>query len=289
VINPSNGHGSYQDSNFVSGIQQLESAGIMVIGYISTGYGTVPISQVEQEISAYSQLYKVNGVFFDEMSNVPGARYENYYSTLTSFSSSVGMSITIGNPGASIPASYIGTIDNIVVYENSGLPPASFLSGLGYNKGDFSIMSYGVSFDSGFVQSASSDVGYLYLTNGTYPSPYVNLPSYFSLLMETLAGMDSSGPVPISSDPTVTVESFDLSGSQIAGLYLTVYSSSGQVVASGFTPFSLQASSSSSYTIIMDNFGSYTFDYWGSGSSAPSTTVTPTSNLELAAYYYTQN
>src|SRR5579872_1866853 len=140
VINPSGGPGNWQDPNFVSGVQQLQAVGITVIGYVSTGYGSVPLWQVEQEISAYHQFYQLSGVFLDEMSNVPG--YENYYSTLTSYTSSVGMWLTVGNPGAPVPLSYVGTVSNIIAYENAGLPSTGYLASLSYDRSGFSFMSY---------------------------------------------------------------------------------------------------------------------------------------------------
>ena len=276
IINPSNGPGSYQDPNFVSGIQLLQSAGITVIGYVATDYGGIPISQVEQEIYSYSQFYNLNGVFFDEMASVSG--YESYYSTLSSYAQSLGLSFTVGNPGTAVPASYIGTVDNIVVYENAGLPPQSFLSGLGYQKNDFSVMSYGdSSFDSASILATAADVGYVFVTDGISPDPYATLGSYYSTLIATLAS---------SPSVTVTVDSFDLYGNQLPGLWTTIQSN-GQVIASGFTPFSFSAVASSTYTVTIYSFGSYSFDYWATGSYSPSISITPTTSSELAAFYST--
>ncbi len=371
IINPSNGPGNYQDPNYVSGIQQLESAGITVVGYVATGYGSVPILQAEQEISTYSQFYKLDGIFFDEMASVPG--FESYYSTLSSYATSLGYTLTVGNPGASVPMSYIGTVSNIVIYENSGLPSTSFLSSLGYQPSDFSVISYGVSgVNATFVQSASADVAYIYLTDQSLPNPYATLPSDFNTLMATLSeteagstmvpitivsvdlsgnpvlglwtaveeGKDNSvasgftpevfyalpgeqyqvtaanygnyvfdywgdgstsstqnvtvsGPTTlvayyqtVNSTATVTVDSFDTYGNQIPGLWTTIQSS-GQVVASGYTPFSFQASTSSSYTVTIYSYGSYNFESWSTGSYSPSISITPTSSEELAAFYST--
>jgi Spherulation-specific family 4 len=97
VINPSNGPGTAQDPNFVSGIQTLKSAGITVIGYTDTSYAGSPLSSVESAILGYKTLYGLSGVYLDEMSNVPG--HESYYSTLTQYADSIGMSLVIGNPG----------------------------------------------------------------------------------------------------------------------------------------------------------------------------------------------
>lgn len=373
IINPASGPGSSQDPNFLSGIQTLEAAGITVLGYVWTDYGGIQISQAEQEISTYSQWYPVNGVFFDGMSNVPG--FESYYSTLTSYALSFGMSMTVGNPGTSVPSSFIGTVTNIVIYENSGLPSTSYLSSLGYSPSDFSVMSYDVSsFDASFVSAAAPYVSYLYVTDANLPNPYDALPSYLSSLMAALATVNpiltasqtlpitvesvnmsgstitglwtvlqdgsgnnlSTGFTPVTFDPssnssyqvtvsnyedyvfshwadgstncteeingsspttliayyevltpiTVTVDSFDLSGNEIPGLYTTVQLG-GQVMASGFTPLSFQATPGSNYTVTVDNYENYNFDYWANGSASSSITIAPTSSMELQAYYLT--
>src|SRR5579872_5995808 len=152
VVNPSDGPGSY-DSNYAWGIQELQSSGITVIGYVPTDYGNIPTWQAEQQISEYKQYYGVSGIFFDQMSNVQG--YEGYYSSLSSYTSSLGMWLTVGNPGASVPSSFIGTVGVIVAYENSGLPSSSFLSGLAYDRSAFSIISYGDSWlDQSYIQAA---------------------------------------------------------------------------------------------------------------------------------------
>lgn len=289
VINPSDGPGGWQDPNFVSGVQQLQAAGITAIGYVSTGYASVPLSEVEGEIATYQQYYQLSGVFLDQMSNVPG--YESYYSTLTSFASSIGMWITVGNPGAPVPSNYIGTVSNIVAYENAGLPDSSFLSSLAYARSDFSFVSYGDSgFDPSYVLAAASDVSYMYMTDGSWPSPYTNVASYLTSLMATLAGVDGSVAPALSSSSSsdsVTVESTDNYGIQIQGLWTVVQDAYGNMVASGYTPLSFSATPGATYTVTVSSYANYNFDYWMSGWYSPSITITPTSGTVIQAVYYT--
>ncbi|HJT10620.1 MAG TPA: spherulation-specific family 4 protein, partial [Candidatus Nitrosotalea sp.] len=140
IINPSSGPGSGIDSNYVSGIQQLQSAGVTVLGYVYTSYAGRSISAVESDISAYHNWYHANGIMFDEMSNANGD--ESYYSTISNYAKSLGMTMTVGNPGTSTPSSYVGTVDVLSIYEGSGMPSGSTLQASTFNgaypKSDFS-------------------------------------------------------------------------------------------------------------------------------------------------------
>src|SRR5256712_13526618 len=53
------------------------------------------------------------------MSNESGN--EKYYTAISSYAKSTdGFSITFGNAGTDVPESYIGTVDTIEIYEDSG-------------------------------------------------------------------------------------------------------------------------------------------------------------------------
>ena len=285
IINPSGGPGYGQDPNFVQGINSLRSAGITVLGYVATAYGSVSVSSIETQINEYKQWYNVNGIMFDEMYNIPG--YESYYSTLSNYAYSVGFSWTVGNPGAPVPSSYIGTMGTIIIYENAGLPSTSFLASAtgGYPTSNFAFTAYGVSLPSqSYISSAESYVSWMYITDGVYPNPYTGLPSYlYSLLAEMNTGSVStitgSGTVPI------TVQSVDQNGAAINGLYTVVQSSSGSTVATGFTPMTFYATAGQQYTITVSNYGSYYFSQWSTGSTSNSITITPTQGTTLTAEY----
>src|SRR5579875_452948 len=127
IANPNNGPGSSIDSNYVNGIAQLQSAGIVVVGYVHTLYGSRSTTTLETEMNEWHNWYHVTGIFFDEMANTAG--YESYYSNLSSYAASHGMGFTIGNPGTDTIASYMGTESNLCIYEDVGLPSLSTLEG----------------------------------------------------------------------------------------------------------------------------------------------------------------
>src|SRR3989441_9171382 len=195
IINPNNGPGSSKDANYVSGTQTLQSAGVVVIGYVYTGYGSRSTSSIDADINSYKNWYSPNGIFFDEMSNAAGD--ENYYSNLSQYAKSQGLTFTVGNPGTDTLSSYIGTVDNIVIYESGGLPSISSPGGwyTSYDKSNFSTLSYGVStLSQSFLTNESSYVGYTYVTNDNLPNPWDSVPSYFGTLVADLDTGSASPP-----------------------------------------------------------------------------------------------
>ena len=186
VINPSNGPGGSQNPEYVTGIMNLQNAGVTTLGYVYTNYGERSKSSVESEVSAYKRWYSVNGIMIDEMSNTQG--FESYYSALNGHVKTLGMTHTVGNPGTVVPASFIGTLDCLVIYENSGLPPISELQKYrGHAAPNSAYISYGVpTLDTAFEIASAAYVRWLYITDACLPNPYDTLPSYFSAEVATL-------------------------------------------------------------------------------------------------------
>jgi hypothetical protein len=287
VINPSNGPGAYQDPNFVSGIQTLKSAGITVLGYTYTNYANRPLASVESDLLGYAHLYGVGGVYLDQMSNVPGS--ESYYSSLTQYAHSIGLSLVIGNPGADVPSSYVGTVDAIIIYESPGLPSLSFLAGwhTSYSKSNFGIVSYGVpSLSSSYIASASSYLGYIYVTDGVMPSPYASLPTYLPSLLGDL----SVAAPPLAPPIGFTVSAVDQNGNALPGYYAALYQNGNQV-GTGFTSATFQPTAGATYVVQVGNYGSCTFSHWqDTGSTTDQRTFTAQSSaLTFTAVYACAN
>ena len=293
IVNPSSGPGSGQDPNFVSGINSLRSAGITVLGYVATGYGSNSISSVEAQINDYKQWYNVNGILFDEMSSTPG--YETYYSTLSSYAYSLGFSWTVGNPGAPVPSSFIGTVGTFVIYENAGLPSLSLLASStgGYPTSNFAFVSYGVSGSSvsqSYVSGASSYVSWMYVTDANLPNPYDTLPSYLSTLMSYLSvasetQTSTTSTQSSSQSATLTVQAMDQSGATVNGLFTVVQSSSGTVLDTGYTPLTYGITTGTQYLVTADSYGNYVFNHWSTGSTSATISITPSQSTSLIAYY----
>jgi hypothetical protein len=280
IVNPASGPGGSADPNYATWINSLRSAGINVLGYVYTSYAARSASSVMADISAYKTWYAVNGIFLDEMSNVVG--HESYYSALTGYVHSLGLATVVGNAGATVPASFIGTVDVIVIYENAGIPSASALGSptMGLTKSGFATMSYGVSsLTSSSVSAVAAYAGYIYITDGVMPNPYSSLPSYFATLVSDLKASSST-------TSSLLVQSTDMNGKPIAGLWSTV-SYNGNVVASGYTPLQFNGTTGAQYTVFVSNYGEYLFNHWENGNGSPSRTITLTQPMTLTASYST--
>ena len=187
IINPNNGPGLSKDPNYVTGVVALQKAGVIVLGYDHTSYSRRSIAAVERDARRYHSWYAVNGIFFDEMANTSG--HEPYYSTVSAYAKSLGMPLTIGNPGTDTLQSYVGTVDTMVIYESAGYPPLSRFGGwhLNYPKSTWGSISYAVpTFDPAKVCPIAGVAGYIYVTDATLPNPYDKLPSYFDALVGAL-------------------------------------------------------------------------------------------------------
>ena len=205
MINPSSGPGTSYDSNFNTGINNLRAAGIIVLGYIGTKYCAMTIGTAEGQIDTYHSFYKVDGFLFDEMKNTPGC--ESYYSTLTNYAKSkYSDTLIIGNPGTSTIQSYVGTVDNIIIYESQGLPSISTLQSrtFGLAKSGFCFDAYGIgSLDPNYIAQASQYLGCMQITDDSGSNPYDTLPTYLS---SEIAALDTAGGNP----PVVSVPSISL-------------------------------------------------------------------------------
>ena len=196
VFNPDSGPGNARDSNIAGWVVKLRNAGVIAIGYTYDDYGTRSLSSLRGDADKYRNWYGADGLFIDEFTNRAG--YENHYRDATAYAKSIGMKMTMGNPGTDVPRSYIGTVDVINITEGVGYMPISWLqycigcSGSGwhddYDKRNFAYIRYDIGWlDTAFVTESSKWVGLLYITNGNDSnSRWFHLPPYYSTLMSTL-------------------------------------------------------------------------------------------------------
>jgi len=180
IINPENGPGQGPDPEFVSGVARLETAGIIIAGYVSTGYGEQTVGTIRESIDNYLRWYKVTGIFFDEIPWSSGS--EAYYRTLGTYAKSAGIEFRIGNPGGPVSGNYLEMMDISVISE--GVPEAgssvSLGSGFDHYPGIVAGIFYGVKeIDQPYIDNLVQRLGYLFVTDQNPPDPYCVLPRYF--------------------------------------------------------------------------------------------------------------
>lgn len=195
AVNPASGPGSAPDADYEQAIDMLNDAGVLVLGYTPTKYGSRDIEAVKADIDRWVEWYSVGGIMLDEFPNQNG--YEAKYTEITSHAKSLGLSFVMGNAGTEVPQSYIGTVDIIGITEGHGYMPMGWLQYCvlcpsdgwhqDYDKNNFKTIRYAIdSLDAKFVKEATKWTGLLYLTDGVSPARWTHLPPYFDDLVSIL-------------------------------------------------------------------------------------------------------
>ncbi len=132
IVNPASGPGEQIDQNYVKAIDRLIGAGCVVLGYVSTSYGSRAADDVEQDIDAWREMYpRVHGIFFDEMVYEDTPEGAAYQSEVNAYARDSGYWPTVANPGADTPGRYfeVDAADVIVVHEGDSWPTEARLHG----------------------------------------------------------------------------------------------------------------------------------------------------------------
>lgn len=201
ILNPASGPGTTQDPTYVSAITSLRMAGIQVAGYVYTSYDARSISAVEADIATWQSLYQPDGIFLDSMgSNL------SYYSSLTSYIQTLGMSFSIGNAGSNVSTNYTTAVNTVIIDTNSGLPNLTNYtnwSNANLPPSDVGMLLYDVSsFPTGFIYEAKKFTGWLYISDANGMAPWSVLPSYFAQLMNALDTVNVGTIFPFYIYPT---------------------------------------------------------------------------------------
>jgi hypothetical protein len=186
IVNPSSGPGNRVDPAYTSGIDRLVVGAVVPIGYVSTDYTKRGEQIVDDDIDRWLAYYpKIQGIFFDEQSNAPAD--VTFYRNVARYAKGKGLGLTVGNPGASVPAAYLDTVDVMLIYEDAGWPKLGGLTGFAAQRRRYGIIPYAAALDASLVAAAKVDVAYVYATSDTLPNPWDSLTPYFDSLLDVLA------------------------------------------------------------------------------------------------------
>lgn len=345
IVNPDNGPGNGTGGNcspnyssfqnrtmdYQHGIGNLTKAGVIVLGYVRTDWdlGGVPYTTATSWIDQWAKCYKqsgVKGIFLDEMSNNPTSGILTYYQNLTNYIHSK-FAYSIGNPGDETSPSFIGTVDKMVIYENTnssntcgninkldnatlqgfnitsnncnsgsdntGFPIDSWHTQ--YDKSNFSYLEYNkLSITKNEVQKTTPWVSLLFITSDTPSTVWTDIPSYLNSLTSYLNNTSASLHIQSLNDSNnnSTITGFDqliYQGSSVSNYTLTR--------SQAFTPVTYNATQGWPYAINATKLAVHAGncmvpDYWVYNNirySNPVTVTTPSGTATLNVYYRATN
>ncbi|MFJ9560547.1 spherulation-specific family 4 protein [Streptomyces fuscichromogenes] len=115
VLNVADGPGATRDPAFAAAAGALRAAGIRVLGYLDTAYGTRPHRTVLQELRHHISWYGTDGVFLDQAG--AEAALLPYYRALTDEARNHGADTVTLNPGIHPDPGYASIADLLVTFE----------------------------------------------------------------------------------------------------------------------------------------------------------------------------
>jgi hypothetical protein len=117
VVNPNSGPGASANPAYATQINEAEAHGLKVVGYVDTNYGKRSMELVGADIRAYYRWYHVDGILFDDVSNL--APDLDYYKACYSLVRSVSpKAMVIINPGCPTIEGYMKTADIVITFES---------------------------------------------------------------------------------------------------------------------------------------------------------------------------
>ncbi len=196
IMNPSSGPGVQMDPAYRAIADRARAAGVTVIGYVATGFGSRPAEEVSADLIRYSDYYLLDGVFVDEMSNDGSAASLAFYSSIYAQVKASGPSHhIIGNPGVNPHESYLSEhcADALIAFEQNqeayqryqaprwmtGRAPQS-IGHLVYR-----VPSLGAARRL-LDRSAQSGAGLVYFTDDDLDNPWDTLPTYWHGLVSEI-------------------------------------------------------------------------------------------------------
>nr|WP_239071519.1 spherulation-specific family 4 protein [Amycolatopsis sp. SID8362] len=115
VLNPASGAGSLCDDAFLGPLEQLSCAGIPVVGYVDTDYGSRPAADVLTDAGRYADWYDVDGVMFDRVSASQADL--GHYAALAKAVRAIGARTVAFNHGAHPAEGYAEHADLLGTFE----------------------------------------------------------------------------------------------------------------------------------------------------------------------------
>lgn len=187
VMNPASGPGSVIDEVYVSAVAEAQAQGVLVLGYVPTGYGLREADEVDGDVNQYAFWYGVDGIFFDEVASDCPA-FAPWYAERAEAANGLdadGDAFIAYNPGVITCADYLDAADVLVVAEDQlgnlhNFEAADWMADV--DPGRFWLLAHDTSasvLGDALQWVRDNGIGWVYLTNDRMPNPWDALPSYW--------------------------------------------------------------------------------------------------------------
>lgn len=202
VINPSSGPGSSASTSYQN-LMNKKPAGVKIIGYVYSDYGSRSLASVQADVDKYYAWYpSVDGIFVDEADNSSCTVEQNYYRPLYQYIKGKSASATVVlNPGAVTVECYVNSSDILITFEDIfSNYNTTWHSGhaweVNYPASRFWHLVHatsGADMATALNLSRQRNAGWVYVTDDVLPNPWDSLPSYWSSEVADVAASSCAG------------------------------------------------------------------------------------------------
>ncbi len=192
VINPGDGPGLSYDPAYAATATAAEAAGVHLLGYVPTCWGSRPRADVLRDVRRYRDWYGLTGVFLDEAStSVEGLRH---YAELTdAVRCHAAGSVVALNPGVTPDEGYAAIADLLLVFEGSWAAYARWSPPTWrrhHPRARFWHVVYATppqALPMALDRARSSGAELVYVTDRALDNPWDGLPSYWAAEVTAVA------------------------------------------------------------------------------------------------------
>jgi hypothetical protein len=182
VLNIADGPGTAPDVQLLAAAEGAAAAGISVLGYVDTAYGTRPREDVLADLERYRRWYPVVGFFFDQAATSPALL--PWYEAVTVPARRRG-EVVVLNHGVYPDSRYAEVADALVTFEGPWAAYAALAAPRWvwqWAPERFWHLVYDTPaplLDAALRRAAGCNAGTVYITDGNGANPWDGLPSYF--------------------------------------------------------------------------------------------------------------
>ena len=181
IINVHNGPGEEVDAPYLPVIEALRTAGVRMLGYVDTDYGSREPSVIAHETSIYRARYGLDGIFMDQVSS--GLEELDHYAQCVVAARTAGGQFIALNSGTHPHPGYVDLANVTVTFEGTwsqykALEIPAWVKR--YSAARFCHLVHSVprgAFAKGLDLAKKRHVGSVFLTDGNGANPWNRLPS----------------------------------------------------------------------------------------------------------------